>query len=80
MSTHDDNLIHMINQIAANLGGGRDDEAAASATCHHVETFWARRMKNRLVDHLQREEPGLSSIAHQATRLLADRMKKRQAS
>ncbi|WP_447530200.1 formate dehydrogenase subunit delta [Vreelandella sp. TE19] len=80
MSANDDNLIHMINQIAANLGGGRNEEATAEATCRHLETFWARAMKKRLVESLQREETGLSPAAHRAATLLADRLDKRQAS
>ena len=38
-SNHEMQLVNMTNQIAANLGGGRDEEAAAAATCRHLETF-----------------------------------------
>ena len=78
MSSHHDNqLIHMTNQIAANLGGGRDEETAAAATCRHLETFWARSMKHRLVATLEREDAGLSPLAKRAVTLLAERLVRR---
>lgn len=78
-SHHDTHLIHMTNQIAANLGGGRDDEIAAAATCRHLETFWARSMKHRLVATLKQEDAELSPLARRAVTLLAERLAKRHA-
>ncbi|WNL39228.1 formate dehydrogenase subunit delta [Halomonas sp. PAMB 3232] len=80
MSNNDDNLIHMVNQIAANLSGGRDDDTAASATCRHLETFWARTMKKRLAERVQGDATGFSPVARQAAMLLAERLSERQAS
>ncbi|MBS3669597.1 formate dehydrogenase subunit delta [Vreelandella boliviensis] len=78
MSSHQDTqLIQMTNQIAANLGGGRDEETAAAATCRHLETFWARSMKHRLVATLEREDSALSPLAKRAVTLLAERLAKR---
>ncbi|UQI40420.1 formate dehydrogenase subunit delta [Vreelandella venusta] len=75
MSTHNDkNLIHMINQIAVNLRGGHDEETAAAAICQHLETFWARPMKQRLVASLEREDGELSPLARRAALLLAERL------
>ncbi|WP_417422059.1 formate dehydrogenase subunit delta [Halomonas sp.] len=80
MSTNNDaNLIHMINQIAANLGGGRDEEAAATATCRHLETFWARPMKQRLVASLALEDADFSPLARRAATLLSTRLTERQS-
>ncbi|GAA0685731.1 formate dehydrogenase subunit delta [Vreelandella titanicae] len=80
MSSHHDNqLIHMTNQIAANLGGGRDEETAAAATCRHLETFWARSMKHRLVATLEREDAPLSPLAKRAVILLAEGLARRHA-
>ena len=80
MSTHTNaNLVHMINQIAANLGGGRDEEAAATATCRHLETFWARPMKHRLVANLELEGVEFSPLARRAATLLATRLLERQS-
>ena len=80
MSSHPDTqLINMTNQIAANLGGGRDEEAAAAATCRHLETFWARSMKQRLIATLEHEDAALSPLARRATALLAERLTQRQS-
>ncbi|PCF96081.1 formate dehydrogenase subunit delta [Vreelandella nigrificans] len=76
-SHHDTHLIHMTNQIAANLGGGRDEETAAAATCRHLETFWARSMKHRLVATLEHEDTALSPLAKRAVTLLAERVAQR---
>ncbi|MCW4150667.1 formate dehydrogenase subunit delta [Halomonas sp. 18H] len=76
-SQQETHLIHMTNQIAANLGGGRDEETAAAATCRHLETFWARSMKHRLVATLEREDAGLSPPAMRAVALLAERLARR---
>ncbi len=81
MSTSNDaNLIRMTNQIAINLGSGRDEDAAASAICRHLETFWARAMKQRLVASLDQADNELSPLAHRAATLLATRLAERQAS
>lgn len=80
MSTSTDaNLVHMINQIAANLGGGRDEEAAVTATCRHLETFWARPMKQRLIANLALEGVEFSPLARRAATLLATRLSERQS-
>ncbi len=80
MASHQEtHLIHMTNQIAANLGGGRDEETAAAATCRHLETFWARSMKHRLIATLEREDGELSPLARRAVTLLAERLAKRHA-
>lgn len=78
-SNHTTQLISMTNQIAANLGGGRDEEAAAAATCRHLETFWARSMKQRLVATLEHDETELSPLAKRAVVLLSERLAERQA-
>ncbi|MBZ5487687.1 formate dehydrogenase subunit delta [Halomonas aquamarina] len=70
----------MTNQIATNLGCGRDEDAAAAAICRHLETFWARPMKQRLVASLAQDDAGLSPLAHRAATLLANRLAERQAS
>lgn len=76
-SHHDNHLIHMTNQIASNLGGGRDKETAAAATCRHLETFWARSMKQRLIATLEREDAALSPLAKRAVTLLAESVARR---
>ncbi len=70
---HDAHLVRMVNQIAANLKGGRDDAQAVADICHHLETFWARPMKQSLIAYSEREETELSPLARCAIRELSDR-------
>lgn len=67
---HDAHLVHMVNQIAANLGGGRNEEEAVASICHHLETFWARPMKRRLIACLEEENIELVPLARNAIRKL----------
>lgn len=79
-NNNDANLVRMTNQIATNLGNGRDEEAAATAICRHLETFWARSMKQRLVASLALEGVEFSPLARRAATLLATRLSEQQAS
>lgn len=78
-SNQETHLIQMTNQIAANLGGGRDEETAAAATCRHLETFWARSMKQRLIATLEREDAELSPLARRAVTLLSEKLDQQRA-
>jgi formate dehydrogenase subunit delta len=50
-------LVHMANQIAANLA---TEEDPVSATANHIQAFWDPRMKRLILEH---GGEGLSSIA-----------------
>lgn len=47
-----DTLIRMINQIAANNGAYQTDEAAERVAAH-IKRFWARSMKQLIIEHNQ---------------------------
>ncbi|RTR02332.1 formate dehydrogenase subunit delta [Halomonas nitroreducens] len=66
-------LVQMVNQIATNLGAGRDATQAAQAVCTHLETFWARPMKQRLIACLGEDDHDLSPLAREAVGRLAER-------
>ncbi|UYG08809.1 formate dehydrogenase subunit delta [Halomonas sp. M4R1S46] len=70
---HVTTLVQMVNQIAINLGAGREATQAAQAVCTHLETFWARPMKQRLIACLGEADHGLSPLAREAVARLADR-------
>ncbi|GEN23019.1 formate dehydrogenase subunit delta [Halomonas cupida] len=63
-------LVRMVNQIATNLSHERD---AATRVRVHLEKFWARSMKQRLIACL--DDPGhkLTPLAHEAVKHLAGR-------
>lgn len=65
--TTTDNLVRMLNQIAANMAYDPDP---AGAVANHVELFWDPRMK-RLIHAHGRE--GLSDTAAAALAQLANR-------
>lgn len=73
--SHDqgETLVHMVNQIAANLAHGRDATTAAEGVCTHLEKFWARAMKRRIVACLDEPDAGgLEPLARQAVERLAE--------
>ena len=57
MSSTIDNLIRMVNQIAANMG--HEDDAPA-AIAEHIRLFWDPRMKQMILAH---DGSGLSDRA-----------------
>lgn len=73
MSSQRKNLINMVNQIAANLRYGRSDETAVEETSSHLQKFWARSMKARIIESLGDGDSGLDPLARQAVERLAKR-------
>ena len=59
-------LVHMVNQIAANLATDNDPVAA---TAEHILLFWDPRMK-RLIQ--ENDKAGLSLVAAAAINRLAE--------
>lgn len=73
MSGTDDRLVYMANQIAAAFRHQAPDKAIA-ATYDHIWHFWDPRMRQRLLEHLDRGGGGLDEIARGAVaRLRSDR-------
>ncbi|WP_027967092.1 formate dehydrogenase subunit delta [Halomonas halocynthiae] len=73
MSAHNSTLIHMVNQIAENLRHGRSNEQAVEETASHLEKFWARPMKAKIIDSLGDSENGLIPAARDAVEQLKQR-------
>ncbi|MDN3555564.1 formate dehydrogenase subunit delta [Halomonas maura] len=74
--SHDqgETLVHMVNQIATNLSGGRAEAEAVEGVCTHLEKFWARAMKQRIVACLDEPDAGgLEPLARQAVARLGER-------
>lgn len=59
------NLIHMANQITANMGH-LDDAAAASQVASHITRFWARSMRQQLQDYAAADGADLAPRARLA--------------
>ncbi|GGO83656.1 hypothetical protein GCM10011348_27960 [Marinobacterium nitratireducens] len=66
MSNQLDTLILMANQIAANNSHYGTEAEAAERVRNHLKKFWARSMKQQIIDYLQNDGSELSPLARQA--------------
>ncbi|KXS38375.1 formate dehydrogenase subunit delta [Modicisalibacter tunisiensis] len=57
-------LIKMVNQIAANQPSG--DNGAEERVAMHLQKFWARGMKQQIIDYADQDGTALSPLARQA--------------
>jgi formate dehydrogenase subunit delta len=69
MRTAKQQLIHMVNQIAENNQHG-GEEKAASVTSVHMQKFWARSMKEDIIEYLKTDGSDLSDTAKVAVGML----------
>jgi formate dehydrogenase subunit delta len=68
-----DLMIKMLNEISAFFAGEDDREQAARDIQNHVHRYWEPRMRAQLLEYFeQRHGAGLSELALQAVRLLAE--------
>jgi len=65
-STELDNLIKMANQIAENIAIGDNQEVVAAKVAEHICSFWARPMKDKIVDYATCDGEHLNSVARVA--------------
>lgn len=72
-------LVRMVNQIAANLDYGKNQDAAIEETLSHLKRFWTPQMRRRIVEHYREGSNGeadevieLSYVAAQAVARLAE--------
>lgn len=61
-----DTLIHMANQIAANNSHYGTEAEAAERVLTHLKKFWARSMKQQILDYLNEDGSQLSPLARTA--------------
>lgn len=66
-----DRLVRMANDIARNFTA-IGHERAALATADHINSFWDRRMKEKLLQTCGTEDCGLSPAARAAFQILRD--------
>ena len=60
-----DTLIKMANQIAANNEHFSPDDAT-DYVANHLRRFWARSMKQMIIDYVEQDGSQLSPVAKQA--------------
>jgi len=57
------NLIKMINQIADNIAIGDNEAVTAPKVAAHVRSFWARQMKDKIIDYAICDGEQLNAVA-----------------
>ena len=62
-ATELDHLIKMINQIADNIAIGDDEATTAPKVAAHINSFWARPMKEKITDYAASDGEGLNAVA-----------------
>lgn len=64
-------LTYMANQIADNLRHGASEDVAIEQIYRHIEKFWARPMKRRIIADLGEVSEELNPLARRAIERLA---------
>lgn len=65
-------LIRMVNQIAANNTHIGDESEAAQMVANHLGKFWARSMKQQIIEYREHDGSELLPVANQAIQLIAN--------
>ncbi len=71
MKTQLEQLILMINQIVDNNSYGNTPEETAETTATHLKKFWARPMKQQIIQYAQEDGSELQPAAKLAVQQLA---------
>ena len=66
------NLIKMVNQIAANICFQSSEQELVEKIAKHLQLFWAKSMKQDIIDYYQQDGEALSEHARQAVAVLAE--------
>lgn len=62
-ATELDHLIKMVNQIADNIAIGDADAVTAPKVAHHIKLFWARPMKEQIIEYAAKDGERLNAVA-----------------
>ncbi|WP_281560838.1 formate dehydrogenase subunit delta [Thalassomonas sp. RHCl1] len=65
------NLIKMVNQIAANICFQSTEQEAVLKIVNHLQLFWAKSMKQDIIEYYQQGGEELSELSAQAVARLA---------
>lgn len=67
----EDHLVNMANDIAAFFHGEPNREEAVGGVVNHIQKFWTRRMRERLLERVRCDEGGFAALALEAAHRLA---------
>jgi len=65
-----DHLIKMINQVADNIAIGEGEVATAPKVATHLNRFWARSMREKIIEYADSDGAQLNVVATLAVSLL----------
>ena len=71
MSAERDKIVRMANDIGNFYRSDPDREHAVAGMVSHISRFWARRMREKLVQHAQEPDSGLTEFSLAAAAKLA---------
>jgi len=60
------NLIKMVNQITDNIAIGDNEAVIARKVADHIRSFWARQMKEKIIDYAACDGKQLNAVARNA--------------
>lgn len=66
-----EHLVTMANDIAAFFHKAADQGEAASSVATHLHRYWDPRMRRIIVDHARSGGTGLSDLAREGVKILA---------
>ena len=66
------NLIKMINQISMNNLHHGEEHQAAEVVATHIKKFWARSMKQQIINYAESDGLELSPVSRLAVKRLAE--------
>lgn len=61
-----DMLVKMVNQITVNNRHHQEDALAAEQIALHLKKFWARRMKEQIIDYAETDGSALEPVGRLA--------------
>jgi formate dehydrogenase subunit delta len=67
----EDNLAKMANDIGHFFGAEANREDAIAGIADHIAKFWTRRMREKLIAHLDLAQSGLEALPLEAVKRLA---------
>ncbi len=66
-----DQIVKMANDIGHFYGAEPTREAAVTGIANHIRRYWAKRMRDKLIERAQQPDSGLEELALAAARSLA---------
>jgi formate dehydrogenase subunit delta len=66
-----DQIVKMANDIGHFYGGEPVREDAIAGIANHIKRYWAKRMRDKLVEHARESDSGLDELPLAAAKRLA---------